>query len=272
MVRRRRHGEEELARGVVGDAEGGREPNSADLNEVVAYNFKRARDMYGWTQDECADRLERYLGVRLPQASISGIERGYRGRHREFDAQELLAFACCFDVPLIWFFIPPPGDRRHLRGTSDDVNGLYALLLGREDQLELLYTRFRELGMQEPTDADLAWERLTSGRTRRSMWDYRTRRKDLLIALLEQYHDDFDKSIEELGVIVDRLRQAGLKGFVASTMNDPDYILPPEVRGKVHLDADAEIARLEALERDRAEAEQAEQAEESTNDDDRPQP
>jgi len=202
MVRRRWQDEQESGRGVVGDPEGGRDPDSADLNEVVAYNFKRARDLYGWTQDEVADRLERFLGVRLPQASISGIERGYRGRHREFDAQELLAFACCFDVPLIWFFIPPPGDHRHLRGTSDQVNGLYALLLGREDQLDLLYTRFRELGIQEPTDADLAWERLTSGRTQRSMWDYRTRRKDLLIALLEQYSDDFDKSIEELGTIV----------------------------------------------------------------------
>ena len=72
-----------------------------------------------------------FLGVRLPQASISGIERGYMGRHREFDAQELLAFACCFDVPLIWFFIPPPGDHRQLRNTSDYVNELYSLLLGR---------------------------------------------------------------------------------------------------------------------------------------------
>jgi transcriptional regulator with XRE-family HTH domain len=255
MVRRRWQDEQESGRGVVGDPEGGRDPDSADLNEVVAYNFKRARDLYGWTQDEVADRLERFLGVRLPQASISGIERGYRGRHREFDAQELLAFACCFDVPLIWFFIPPPEDHRHLRGTSDQVNGLYALLLGREDQLDLLYTRFRELGIQEPTDADLAWERLTSGRTQRSMWDYRTRRKDLLIALLEQYSDDFDKSIEELGTIVDRLRQAGLRGFVSSTMNDPDYGLRPEDRGKVHLDSDEDVEAMLAEERARIRAE-----------------
>ena len=130
MVRRRRQeekgseetGSEETA--VAEEAVG--EEGAADLNEIVAYNFKRAREMYGWTQDEVADRLEAFLGVRLPQASISGIERGYMGRHREFDAQELLAFSCCFDVPIIWFFIPPPGDHRRLRNTSDHVNELYA--------------------------------------------------------------------------------------------------------------------------------------------------
>lgn len=248
MVRRRRQEAEGVSEDAGGEARVG-ESDSADLNEIVAYNFKRVREMYGWTQDEVADRLERFLGVRLPQASISGIERGYQGRHREFDAQELLAFACCFDVPLIWFFIPPPGDRRPLRNTSDHVNELYALLLGREDQLGLLYERFRELGIEEPTDADHAWERLTSGRTQRTMWDYRTRRKDLLIALLEQYSDDFDKSIDELGSVVDRLRQVGLKGFVSSTMNDPDYGLPLEARGNVHLDTPEDVEPLLAEER-----------------------
>ena len=88
MVRRRRQDEE-----VTADEDGQESSSLADMNEVVAYNFKRARDLYGWTQDEVADRLEPFLGVRLPQASISGIERGYMGRRREFDAQELVAFA-----------------------------------------------------------------------------------------------------------------------------------------------------------------------------------
>ena len=33
--------------------------------------------------------------------------------------------------------------------------------------------------------------------------------------------------MDELGAIIDQLRQVGLKGFVASTMNDPDYMLGP---------------------------------------------
>ena len=137
-------------------------------------------------------------------------------------------------------------------------------MLGREDQLELLYERFREIGVAEPTDANRAWERLSGGRSQRTMWDYRTRRKDLLIALLEQYSDGFDKSIDELGAIIDKLRQVGLKGFVASTMNDPDYSLPAEHRGKVHLDTDEEVERLLAERREQirseAEKERNEQA------------
>jgi len=105
------------------------------------------------------------------------------------------------------------------------VNGLYALLLGRRTSSTPLHAAFANWA-QEPTDADLAWERLTSGRTQRSMWDYDAT-KDLLIALLEQYSDDFDKSVEELGTIVDRLRQAWVEGFVSSTMNDPTTACGP---------------------------------------------
>ena len=245
MVRRRRQDEE-----VAADEDEQGSPAVADMNEVVAYNFKRARDLYGWTQDEVADRLAPFLGVRLPQASISGIERGYMGRRREFDAQELVAFACCFDVPIVWFFIPPLDDYRRLLNTSDHVNELYTLLLGREDQLDLLYDRFRELGYREPGVADAIVERMSRGdRTPLTMADYRTRRKELLIALLDQYSDAFDKAADELGGIVDQLRQIGLKAFVASTLNDPDYSSAPEFRGRVSLDDEAEIERWRAVQR-----------------------
>ena len=242
MVRRRRPAEE-----VTADEDEQGSSAVADMNEVVAYNFKRARDLYGWTQDEVADRLEPFLGVRLPQASISGIERGYMGRRREFDAQELVAFACCFDLPIVWFFIPPLDDHRRLLNTSDHVNELYTLLLGREDQLDLLYDRFRELGYREPSVADAIVERMSRGhRTPLTMADYRTRRKELLIALLDQYSDAFDKAADELGGIVDQLRQIGLKAFVASTLNDPDYSASPEFRGRISLDDEAEIERWRA--------------------------
>jgi hypothetical protein len=63
------------------------ESGVADLNEIVAYNFRRARELRGLTQEQTAVALERHLGQRLPQASISAIERAYEGeRRREFDA------------------------------------------------------------------------------------------------------------------------------------------------------------------------------------------
>ena len=63
-------------------------PGEADLNEIVAYNFRAARELRGLTQEETAELLERFIGQRLPQASISAIERAYEGdRRREFDAR-----------------------------------------------------------------------------------------------------------------------------------------------------------------------------------------
>ena len=60
--------------------------DEVDLNQVVAYNVKAARELRGWTQEELADRLEPYLGQRLTQAGVSSIERAWDSdRRREFD-------------------------------------------------------------------------------------------------------------------------------------------------------------------------------------------
>ena len=82
MVGRRR-----IPRGDEPQLPSDRSPGEADLNEVVAYNFRAARELRGLTQEETAQLLERSLGQRLPQASISAIERAYEGdRRREFAA------------------------------------------------------------------------------------------------------------------------------------------------------------------------------------------
>src|SRR6516225_6485650 len=159
-----------------------RRPGQADLNEIVAYNFRAARELRGWTQEETARALEGLLGQRLPQASISAIERAYEGeRHREFDAHEILAFSLAFDLPLVWFFLPPPSDHRTLHHTTNMVSELYGLVFGREDQLEPVYDRLRQLGVDEPTEVDRTIENLTGrpGGARQS--SYRGRRKQLLL-------------------------------------------------------------------------------------------
>jgi transcriptional regulator with XRE-family HTH domain len=211
------------------------EPPAAgvDLNEVVAYNFRRARELRGLTQDEAAVALERFLGVRLPQASISALERSFGGdKRREFDAQEILAFACAFDVPLLWFFLPPPQDHRRLQGMSDHVHELYTLVLGREDQLEELSERFRELGIGAPSADDVTLERVFGAPTPRTLNDYRHRRKELLLALLDDYADKVDANAEEMGRFFDHLRQVGIRGLVAEQMGDVDFHQPPARQGK----------------------------------------
>lgn len=195
-----------------------------DLNQVVAYNVREARQLRGWTQEELADRLEPYLGQRLTQAGVSSIERAWDGeRRREFDAHELLIFAMVFNLPMLYFLLPPPGDHRRMRGTSAQVNELYVWLLGREGQVEPVYERLRQLGITDPTAAEETVEQITGITSPARQWSYRERRKELLLALLDEHSDNFDKDIEEIGRIVDHLRQVGLRGYVAEKTRDEDF-------------------------------------------------
>jgi transcriptional regulator with XRE-family HTH domain len=204
------------------------EEPAVNLNEVISYNFRRARELRGLTQPEAAAALEPFLGLRLPQASISAGERTFGGeKRREFDAQELLAFACAFDLPLLWFFLPPPGDTRRLQATSDRVNELYRLVLGREDQLPDLYVRFRELGMSEPDAHDEAHATVMGTPSRATVADYRHRRKELLLAMLAEHADSLDEAADEFGAFFDRLRQIGIRGLMAEKANDADLAVEP---------------------------------------------
>jgi transcriptional regulator with XRE-family HTH domain len=205
--------------------------HAANLNEVVAYNFRLARELRGWTQEATAEALESLLGQRLPQASISAIERAYDGeRRREFDAQEILAFALAFDLPLVWFFLPPPADHRTLHRTSNIVSELYGIVFGREDQLGPVYDRLRQLGIDEPSEVDRTIENLTGKPSRARQASYRQRRKEMLLALLDQYSDDVDRAADEIGTFFDHLRQVGVRGLVAERLNDADYVHRPQHR------------------------------------------
>jgi hypothetical protein len=78
-------------------------------NQVVGYNLTQAREWKGWTQDQLAEALEPYLGKRWSKASVSQAERSVAGKFvRQFTADEIVAFARALDLPLGWFFMPPP--------------------------------------------------------------------------------------------------------------------------------------------------------------------
>jgi len=199
-------------------------PSEIDLNQVVAYNIREVRQLRGWTQEELAERLEPYLGQRLSQAGVSAIERAWDGeRRREFDAHELLMYAMVFDLPIIWFLLPPPDDHRLMRATTRPVDELYAWLLGRPDQLDPVYDRLRELGIADPTLAEETVEKITGAPSGAREWSYRDRRKELLLALLDQHADSLDTAVEELGRWVDHLRQVGIRGFIAEHTEDEDF-------------------------------------------------
>src|SRR5438067_13372439 len=108
-----------------------------DVNAVVSYNVKVVRERRGMTQEDVADGLARLTGHRLPQASISAMERGFDGeRRRRFDAHELYLLATVFDVPIVYFFIPPPSEGLpELAATRRHLSELYAAVPGRDEQL-----------------------------------------------------------------------------------------------------------------------------------------
>lgn len=57
---------------------------------------------------------------------------------------------------------------------------------------------------------------------------YRERRKQMLLALLDEYTDRVDQAAEEIGAFFDHLRLVGVRGLVAEHLSDPDYQNPPE--------------------------------------------
>jgi hypothetical protein len=114
-------------------------------NQVVAYNMWRGRLLRDWTQDEAAEAVAPYLGTRLSAASWSAAERSVEGvRVREFNADELLALARGFGVPIGWFLTPPPVDEEIGLATTDsgqdglDPIVLLDALLGTEETLPYL--------------------------------------------------------------------------------------------------------------------------------------
>lgn len=207
------------------------EDDGVDLNQVVSYNLRAARELRGWTQEDLADRLAPLLGSRPTQAGISALERAWDGdRRREFDAQDLVVFARAFDLPILWFLLPPPGDHRLIRSIGAPLDQLYALLLGRPDQLDPLYERLRQLGVAEPTSAEAAVEHITGVASDSRQWSYRQRRKDLLLALLDDHADDLDRAADEIGAFFDHLRTVGIRGYVAEHANDDDFARRSERR------------------------------------------
>lgn len=67
-------------------------------------------------------------------------------RRRVLNAQGLVAFSLGFDVPIWWFFLPLIGsDTMRLENTGERGSDLLLLLLGRQDQVELLRDRVATL-------------------------------------------------------------------------------------------------------------------------------
>ena len=136
-------------------------------NQVVAYNLARAREWRGWTQEQAADALAPYLGNRWSKANFSAAERSVAGKHiRNFDADEIVAFARAFELPVFWFYLPPPPWAEGLpvklvtpdgEQFGTELSLLVDLVFGEPGHQAAMELRLREfldqLGTQALTDA-----------------------------------------------------------------------------------------------------------------------
>jgi transcriptional regulator with XRE-family HTH domain len=94
-------------------------------NQVVAYNLARIRKALGLTQQQAADLLADHVGARWSKTVYSAAERSYDGtRIRQFTADDLVAFSIAFQVPVIYFLLPPrEDDREDAEGVADGEAG-----------------------------------------------------------------------------------------------------------------------------------------------------
>lgn len=115
-------------------------------SQVVAHNLTRARELRGLTQNEVAERLTRFTGSKWSQVTVAQAEASVGGhRVRQFTANEMVALARSFDLPVLFFFLPPDDGAGRL--VTDDPKGglpweyLLALLLGHRDNFPILADR-----------------------------------------------------------------------------------------------------------------------------------
>lgn len=146
---------------------------SLTLNQVVAYNLRAARVLRSLTQEEAAEKLEPYLGVRWSKAQFSAAERSVeRERIKHFTADEIGAFSMAFDLPVTWFFLPPVKDEADrftsfaLTKSPDSKPWGYGALLdivfGKPQHVDLLEQRLAQLEGGQPSVLRSSYQKLVA--------------------------------------------------------------------------------------------------------------
>ncbi len=117
------------------------------LGQVVAHNLARARRLRCLSQADVAERLTRFTGAKWTQVAVSQAECSVSGqRVRQFTANELVALARPFDLPLLYFFTPPDDGRHGLAAPDSPPQGwswpyLHMLVWGHRDNSAVVAER-----------------------------------------------------------------------------------------------------------------------------------
>ena len=102
-------------------------------SQVVANNLTRARELRRLTQADIAERLTRFTGSSWSAVTVAQAEGSTSGnRVRQFTANEIVALARTFDLPVLYFFLPPEDEANALETGDSPPEGWpweYLLLL-----------------------------------------------------------------------------------------------------------------------------------------------
>ncbi len=109
-----------------------------DMTQVVGHRMWTARDDQGKTQEWVAERMTRFTGTSWTSSTVSLAENSpTSSRPRSFTANEVVALARTFTLPIPYFFIPPdePSVPPDFPGApSAGWDYLVALLVGDDRQ------------------------------------------------------------------------------------------------------------------------------------------
>ena len=203
------------------------------VHQIVAYNFRRAREETGWTQAQTSDQLEPFLGYRLNQAGVSAIEKTFDSeRRRNIDVSEVVAFSRCFMRPIGWFFLPPPGAGADLiEPTTDDRHTLHAadlttLVVGGPTGWDSFLDRITELLEQDSDEMWAAMQAAFAG-IKTTTWEKQInlRRRALQQATMVRFAGPDDEVISGMAALLVELVKSTPLGMLKLRDKDPDEAL-----------------------------------------------
>ena len=129
-------------------------------------------------------------------------------------------------MPVIWFFLPPPGDRRKIKNTGRQLFALIDLLVGRAEHLPRIEKRLREIGRRENTAEEEISRILTGHPDVMTPQVIRELRERMLAQILHEMAEALDKSVPLWKSFFDRLDKATVKGMIAALTNNPGLLGP----------------------------------------------